>query len=178
MATDPQEAPFLHNHQLCPDLELSSTGGAIQHLPGQPRISLSDADALFGFLRREFWATDLETVAPKLWVLTTPSCANINPLHRQKVLGREIVVTEDPRLHLLWIDRRIFIKPLPSYLVSHSFWTTILSPPNPPLPPQQPLNCRAAAIGFLRTYRYLIQHESDLRIAQQSDLRLIPTTVN
>lgn len=36
---------------------------------------------------------------------------------------------------------------------------------------------RGAAIEFLRTYRYLIQRESDLAIAQQDHLRLIPQDV-
>lgn len=35
-------------------------------------------------------------------------------------------------------------------------------------------NLCKAATGFLRTYRYLIQHESDFRIAQQDHLCLIP----
>jgi hypothetical protein len=39
---------------------------------------------------------------------------------------REIVVTEDPRLHLVWIYDRVFIKPLPKYLLSHDFWQIYL----------------------------------------------------
>ncbi|CAG8983150.1 hypothetical protein HYALB_00014076 [Hymenoscyphus albidus] len=33
---------------------------------------------------------------------------------------------------------------------------------------------RKAALGYLRTYRYLIQHESDFRIAKQDHLCLVP----
>lgn len=36
------------------------------------------------------------------------------------------------------------------------------------------IKIQKAANGFLRTYRYLIQHESDFCIAQQDNLRLIP----
>ncbi|KAJ5976547.1 hypothetical protein N7481_010254 [Penicillium waksmanii] len=36
---------------------------------------------------------------------------------------------------------------------------------------------RKAALGYLRTYFYLIQYESDLRIAQDPALFLVPTEV-
>ncbi|KAF1829962.1 hypothetical protein BDW02DRAFT_592243 [Decorospora gaudefroyi] len=65
-------------------------------------------------------------MAPQLWIMATMSSANINPLHRQRIKGREIIVTEDPRLHLVWIHDRIFIKPIPRCLLSHTFWETYL----------------------------------------------------
>src|SRR5882757_2916672 len=114
MTTCPRAAPFFQSHQLCPESNVSNSSGTT--VPGHPTISLSNSDTLSKFLRKEFWAADLEDVASRLWILTTPSSANVHPLHRQKILGREIVVTEDPRLHLVWINNRIFIKPLPTYL--------------------------------------------------------------
>ncbi|OAP55815.1 hypothetical protein AYL99_09967 [Fonsecaea erecta] len=175
MPAYPRASPFSQPHQLCPDLDGSGSPAATQHLPGHPTISLSDSDALSRFLRQELWAADLEAVASRLWILTTPSSASIHALHQQKVLGREIIVTEDPRLHLVWINNRIFIKPLPPYLLSYSFWMSTF--PQSPLLTQQ-WHVRRAAIGFLRTYRYLIQHESDLLIAQQEHLRLVPVKLN
>jgi hypothetical protein len=38
-------------------------------------------------------------------------------------------------------------------------------------------NLRKAALGYLRTYLYLIQHESDLRVAQDPALCLVPKEV-
>jgi hypothetical protein len=58
--------------------------------------------------------------------MTTMSSANINPLHRQRVKGREIIVIEEARLHLVWIHDCIFIKPITRYLLSHVFWETYL----------------------------------------------------
>ncbi|KAF2176598.1 hypothetical protein K469DRAFT_678511 [Zopfia rhizophila CBS 207.26] len=116
-------------------------------------------------------------MAPRLWVMTTFSSGNINPLHRQRVKGREIIVTEEPRLHMVWIYDRIFIKPLPRYLLSQQFWEMYLSDNSNQLGDIQS-NIRKAATGFLRTYRYLIQHESDFHIAQQDGLRLIPKDVD
>ncbi|KAF2801233.1 hypothetical protein K505DRAFT_291442 [Melanomma pulvis-pyrius CBS 109.77] len=112
-------------------------------------------------------------MAPRLWIMTTFSGANINPLHRQRVKGREIVVTEESRLHLVWIHNRIFVKPLPQYLLSQAFWKTFLEEGSDRAGYRQSPLCKAAT-GFLRTYRYLIQHESDFHIAQQDHLRLVP----
>ncbi|KEQ81783.1 hypothetical protein M438DRAFT_399057 [Aureobasidium pullulans EXF-150] len=110
--------------------------------------------------------TNHSSEASQLWVLTTQSSANINPLHRQKIKGREIVITEDPRLHL----------PLPRYLLSHAFWEVYLLHDNSPLGKRRDA-VHKAAMGFLRTYHHLIQHESDLSIAQRDDHRLIPKEV-
>ncbi|KAF2734983.1 hypothetical protein EJ04DRAFT_435966 [Polyplosphaeria fusca] len=116
-------------------------------------------------------------MAPRLWIMTTLSSGNINPLHRQRVKGREIIVTEESRLHLVWIHNRIFIKPLPRYLLSHTFWERFLSEDANPLGAGQD-GIRKATTGFLRTYRYLIQHESDFNIAQQDHLRLVPKDID
>ena len=128
------------------------------------------------FLEQELWSGNLETMAPRLWIMATFSGANINPLHRQRVKGREIVVTEEPRLHLAWIHIRIFVKPLPRYLLSHAFLKTFLEEGLGQAGYSQSDLCKAAT-GFLRTYRYLIQYESDFYIAQQDNLRLIPKDI-
>ncbi|KAE8373899.1 hypothetical protein BDV26DRAFT_296510 [Aspergillus bertholletiae] len=45
------------------------------------------------------------------------------PLRYQISIGREIVVSEQMDLHLLWAnDGRIFIKPLPRFLLDSKFW--------------------------------------------------------
>lgn len=129
------------------------------------------------FLLKEFWAQDLEAIASHLWIMSTQSSANVNPLHQQRVKGRKILVTEDPRLHLVWIHDRIFIKPLPRYLLSHVFWEQFLLSKSSILTNRREA-IRKAAMGYLRTYRYLIQHESDFVIAQQDDLRLVPKDVS
>ena len=140
-------------------------------LPGSPRILLRDSHGVANLLIRELIASDLEAMASRLWVMSTQSGANINPLHRQRVKGREIIVTEEPRLHLVWIYDRIFIKPMPQYLMSHQFWTTYL------LDGKSPLGSRRqevvkAALGFVRSYHYLVMYESDFVIAREK--RLLP----
>ncbi len=125
------------------------------------------------FLKTELWDNDLETLAPRLWMLSTQSSANINALHRQRVKGRQIIVTESPHLHLVWIHDRIFLKPIPRYLLSHMFWKIFLLSASSPLGPDRH-KIREAALGYLRTYKYLIRHESDFLIAQEKNLQLIP----
>lgn len=142
-------------------------------LPGFPDIMLNDTDRIKTFLATEFWADDLEVIAPYLWLLSTQSSKNVNPLWRQRVKGREIVITENPRLHLVWIHDRIFIKPLPRYLLSADFWRYVMNNNLSPLGDRR-TEIKRAALGYLRTYRHLIRHESDLAIAQQEHLRLVP----
>jgi hypothetical protein len=99
--------------------------------------------------------------------------ANISPLHRQSVKRRSTIVTEDPKLHLVWINDRIFIKPLPRFIVSYNLWKDHLCSANT----LEDARIRMAALGYLRTYYHLIKHESDFRIAKDPSLCLVPENV-
>ncbi|EMT69607.1 hypothetical protein FOC4_g10003339 [Fusarium odoratissimum] len=79
---------------------------------------------------------------------------SIWPLHRQLLQGRSIVVTENPKLHLVWINDRIFIKPLPRFIGSFGFWKDHLCSNNTSE-----------------------DHESDFRIAKDPTLCLIPERI-
>jgi hypothetical protein len=164
--------PFSKTTELA--LSLMPVPGSSQDiaLPGQPLLLLSNTHDLKIYLEDDLCPQDLETMAPRLWIMTTASSANINALHRQRVKGREIIITEESRLHLVWIHNRIFIKPLPRYLLSHAFWEDFLDQPSTRLGEAR-ARIRASALGFLRTNRHLIRHETDFNIAQQDHLRLI-----
>lgn len=165
--------PFPKQQQLCADLD-GETGGD-DNLPGWPCVPLSDRASVEEVLHTEFYASDLEAVAPRLWIMSTQSSANVEPLHRQKIKGRNILITDDPRLHLVWIHDRIFVKPIPRYLLSHHFWECFLLC-QPPAPDARLELTLRAAKGYLRSYRYLIRRESDFDMAKQ-DLRLVPQGV-
>ena len=169
--------PFSRATELVRDLTPVPGASQDNALPSQPSIALNDSPRLRAFLEDDLCSHDLETMAPRLWIMTTPSSENINALHRQRVKGREIIVTEEPRLHLVWIHNRIFIKPLPRYLLSHAFWEGYLDERSNKLGKGRGDICRAAA-GFLRTYRHLIRHETDFNIAQQEHLNLVPKDVD
>jgi hypothetical protein len=161
--------PFHKEDQLNDGLDLSRN-----YLPGHPRIRVSDGKGLLDFIRQEVWSEDLESISDRLWWMSKQDSSNISSLHRQRVKGRQIIITEDPRLHLVWIDDRIFLKPLPKYITSYVFWDKFMSDPSKY---GAAAKLRKAAFGYLRTYFYLIRHESDLRIAQDPALCLIPKEV-
>ena len=173
--------PFTEESQLNRD-STTSQPSCSPTLPGHPRIPLQDAAQLRDFLYRELWAVDLERMAPHLWIMSTQSSSNVSPLHQQKVKARKIIVTEDPRLHLVWIYDRVFIKPLPRYLLSYTFWSEHMSNEKSTLwgsNEEEQKTCtmiRMSALGFLRTYYYLIQHESDFEIAR-NETRLLPSDI-
>jgi hypothetical protein len=163
------EPPFSAQHQFSNDFNnVLSHQRALQKLPGYPRILLGDRNRLLQFLEKEFRSPDLEHISDKLWWMTKQDNSNISPLHRQIVKRRTIVITEDPKLHLVWINDRIFLKPLPRYLTSHYFWRDYLGDGASAATSSRIISIRKAALGYLRTYFYLIQSESDLRIAQDS----------
>ena len=158
-----------------------------QHVPGQPMISVSsDPDSLYKFLKIDLSTKDLDAMAPHLWLMSTRSHANVSPLHHQIVKSRRVVLTEDPGLHLTWIDDKIFIKPLPLYLLSHDFWIQHLLPqacipvstgPKQPSPAfidfdESKCSLTASSLGFLRSYCFLIRYPSDFDIA--INCRLLP----
>lgn len=171
--------PFPAACQLCgvldDDLPMWAYGLSSQHqyLPGYPHVSLRDGHGLLEFLKREYCSADLDRVACKLWWMSKQDSGNISPLHRQFVKQRRIIVTEDPKLHLVWIHDRIFIKPLPRYLTSFTFWRDYLGSDEDLSNRTSSSWVRRAALGYLRTYYYLVQSESDFRVAQDPSLCLI-----
>ncbi|KAI9673165.1 MAG: hypothetical protein M1817_003027 [Caeruleum heppii] len=177
--------PFSARTQLNHQLVLCSSTAQLQRaddpttivLPDQPRVHLNSA-ALSHYVEKDLDTPDLNGFAPHLWLLATPSHSNISTLHHQLVKGRRIVLTEDPQLHLLWIYDRIFIKPLPSYLLSHAFWHFFFVSGQSPLPPQERVRLFAAARGFVRTYSFLVQFRSDFDMATRPECRLLPANVD
>ena len=183
--------PFSQEVQLNNQLGITNAGGSGSRnlfriddpschcLPGQPWILIQSGN-LYQHLEREFLTPDLNTLAPHLWLVATQSSSHINALHEQVLKGCNIVITEDPELHLTWADNRVFVKPVPPYMLSNAFWTTHLvssssSSSIHDLRCEPPIALVEAALGFMRTYYYLIRHESDLHIAKQN--RLLPTSL-
>lgn len=137
------------------------------------------------FLRQELDLQRLNSVFDWLWLAGRPMPPR--PIHYQLILGRDILVTEDMGMHLVWTTGRIFIKPIPRFLLDPLFWSDCLSCPsgcpglrqrensNQEGVPSCRLGLRAQALGFLLSYTGLISHESDFFIAQEK--HLIPKDV-
>ena len=107
-------------------------------------------------LNLDFSMTDLNDIHHHLWFVGSPG--NLNTLHHQQVLLRNIVPSELPRLHLVWFDRTIYIKPLPDRLLDFSSY------------PDKGTDPDGLVVGFLRSYCRLIQFPVDLAIAKKSNL--------
>ncbi|PGH14458.1 hypothetical protein AJ80_05903 [Polytolypa hystricis UAMH7299] len=189
------EVPFTSNTQLCHDLKIEKHDGThrlapADHykkktLPGQPFISLSNAEEMVSYLESEMLTPRLNKLSPHLWLVATQRSSHIPTLHNQIVRGRNIIITENPELHLVWFENRVFIKPIPQYLLSRAFWEYLIhqSPSGSKDSVEDESSSERrrrtqiarAALGYLRSYYYLIRHESDFQIAK--DARLLPAKV-
>lgn len=147
-------------------------------LPGRPQFRLSSTgdSNLVNSLGQDFCASNLDKLSPYLGLVATQSSTHITPLHGQLVRGRSIVLSENPELHLVWIGERIFIKPLPRFLLSWAFWKGFLVETPPGFDSERREFLIRSILGFMRTYRLLIQYESDFRIAQE--MGLLPSSVD
>lgn len=114
----------------------------------------------------------LDRIHAFLWLAGLPRPAR--PLHRQRLLQRDIVVTERADEHLVWHEQRIFVKPLPAALLDPEVWTHDERLQAPPGEGDAAL-LGAAARGLLLSYTWLIAYPSDLRIAVEIGL-LPPAT--
>lgn len=101
----------------------------------------------------------LNAIHQHLWLAGLPNAAR--PLHRQKLIGRSILITEDPDEHLVWFEGQIFIKPLPDFLLDYDYWNDNLC---------SDIELYKSASGFLLSYAWLVRHQSDLAIAKESGL--------
>ncbi|KAF6806868.1 hypothetical protein CPLU01_15856, partial [Colletotrichum plurivorum] len=97
--------------------------------------------------------TDLHRLAAIhnwLWIVGRPMPPR--PLHQQRLLNREITITEKMDLHLVWTTDRIFIKPLPRFLLEPRFWAGFLRCHAVPVCNGDLCSCggrRKRALGFL-----------------------------
>lgn len=82
-------------------------------------------------------------------------------LHKQRMLERQIMITEQADLHLLWTHTSILIKPLQTFLLDYQFWLDHICP-------DQALH--ASACGFILSYAWLVCHQSDFKIAMECGL--------
>ncbi|RKL08736.1 hypothetical protein BFJ70_g16749 [Fusarium oxysporum] len=196
---DSQRVPFDSNYQLCdrlvigtreqPNTETRVTaierrkfpqgngqvGGrsSKDYLPGEPRIQLCDPH-ISNYLKSELLTEDLNKLSPYLLLVAKQDSSHISSLTNQLVRGRQITITEKPELHLVWYYDRVFIKPIPKYLLSHAFWEFYLLSPSSPIEASLRGDLFKAALGFLRSYNYLIRHRSDFALAMRDDCRLLP----
>ncbi|KAK7750567.1 hypothetical protein SLS62_007543 [Diatrype stigma] len=117
------------------------------------------------FLSTELRTKKLDKLYDQLWLAGLPLPAR--PLQRQRMMGREIYLTERPDEHLVWHRTKLLLKPLPEFLLCHMFWEERLC--------SDGALYRSAA-GLLLSYAWLIGHKGDFALAQEA--KLIPPEID
>lgn len=128
-------------------------------------------------------AKDLETklldeLYPRLFLVARKAGDNINQLHQHVLRGREVVINEDPEFHLVRYYDRIYLKPVPEYLLNYQFWEkyvqhgtkSTIKTAQPTENSYGSYDGYQTTLGFLRSYGYLIRHQSDFIIARKAHL--------
>jgi hypothetical protein len=125
----------------------------------QVRLVSSDINS---FLECDLDVHRLNAIHSWLWLCGLPTSPRA--LHYQRLKSRDIVHAEQFDLHLVWSagsTNRIFIKPLPRYMLSPQFWREHLCPS---------INLYRTALGFLLSYVALVERQADFNIAINTGL--------
>ena len=116
------------------------------------------------FLQEELYVRKLEAIHGYLWLAGLPIPAR--SLIRQKLLNRTLMATDQVDEHLVWHEDRIFLKPLPDFLLCHGFWEQHICADS---------KLHASACGLLLSWIWLISSAGDFQIAHKECL--IPSTL-
>lgn len=122
-------------------------------------LRIEHRDEVHRFLRAFLDLSRFNGIRKILWLIAVHGAPR--SLYYQKFLRREIVIAEELDLHLVWAKSRIFIKPLPDFLLNYDFWEAHIS-----CEPQ----LHRAACGLLYSYCGLIRFAYDLHVAQECHL--------
>jgi len=122
-------------------------------------LRIEDRNEVHSFLCAFLDLSRFKSIRKLLWLIAVPGAPR--SLYYQRLLRREIVIAEQLDLHLVWAKSRIFIKPLPDFLLNYDFWEDHIS--------CEPRLHRAAC-GLLYSYCGLIRFGHDLRLAQENNL--------
>ncbi|KAK3317711.1 hypothetical protein B0T19DRAFT_405384 [Cercophora scortea] len=161
-----------------PSFGSDDESAGIDYLPGYPTVGLQTPD-VHAFMRRELNTPIIDELYNILWIFSIKSGRNVDPLHRLRIKGREIIPTEEAKLHLVWTKGRIYIKTLPIYLLNHTVWESFLGhetqdPPDAGTTKHHSAGGsgfnRGVALGFLRSYSILIQSPLDFSLAKEAHL--------
>ena len=141
---------------------------AVIHDPARHTYEPLRIGDLREYAEKDLKVTRLQDVRQYLWLCGARG--KYRPLHRQKgFYSRTIVIIEQGDLHLTWDAEalRLFLKPLPAYLLNRQFWEDHICKDSDP----EKTTFRNA-LGFLRSYVHLIPTETDFDHAIEE--RLLP----
>jgi hypothetical protein len=154
--------PFPRTSSLIPrqDLVLPAAFNDVPLLSRELKsLTLEDENEVHRYLSGFLDLSRFNNIRKMLWLIAVPGAPR--SLSYQKLLRREVVITEELDLHLVWAKSRILIKPLPDFLLNYDFWEHYIS-----CEPQ----LHRAACGLLYSYCGLIRFGHDLQLAQEHNL--------
>lgn len=162
--------PFLKEAELVEE-QKHRTHGYVLPVPNEPFVSEGDVRA---YLLREVECKVLDELSPLFFVFAKRRASHIDALHEYDSTQRAVTISENPGLHLVRNYHVIYCKPIPLCLLNYDFWLKNLTPNQRVEDVKNPtknlsIECKSA-IGLIRTYCYLIKHESDFNIAKRVGL--------
>ncbi|KAI5802109.1 hypothetical protein FPQ18DRAFT_300252 [Pyronema domesticum] len=131
-----------------------------EKIPGNPIIPPNTK--LSDYLTKELSVDRINKIHLDLWWAGRPG--NIHTLHAQKMMKRDITISENIELHLVWFDSTIFIKPLPAWILDYDFYQKHICSNE---------KLYLLANGWLVSYTKLVRYPSDFDIAME--LKLLPS---
>jgi hypothetical protein len=167
--------PFEKHLQLCDKLDYCRleekthlrSNASSQTLPDAPRIRLECHSSILEYCVADLDTPGLNKLGEKLWRAgPTP---DVVPLSQHTVLERRIQITEDPSVHLLWIEGILYLKPIPAYLTSFAFWEFLVDATDD-ASVEERRRLVATCLGFLKSYASLVRRRSDFNLAKRHEL--------
>jgi len=156
-ATRPKQSydtpPFTKEDAL--NHENPQTRSGIPVIPGEYIPTSQSADWLEHGLRQD----KADRIFNYLWFAGTPK--KFQSLSKHRVMGRKVAPSENPHLHLVWINEVVYIKPLPPCLTNFEFFRDFVCGDR---------RRYTLACGLLFSYCHLVCAESDFRIAIEHGL--------
>jgi succinate dehydrogenase/fumarate reductase cytochrome b subunit len=131
----------------------------IRHADDDMKTVIQISDDIQGFVAVDLNVDRLNDIHGSLWRCGRPM--NARGLHRQILENRSIVKTEQADLHLLYYDKILLLKPLPSYLLCQCAWDLYLN---------HDKKLHKLACGFLLSYIWLIRSPVDFKLAEEAHL--------
>lgn len=122
-------------------------------------LDTSDPAALKTYLASNLNVDALIKIHKHLWIAGLPQ--GPRALHAQISADRRIRIAEKADVYLLWHGQKVFLKPLPDYLICHAVWEAYLCL-------DQALYTDAT--GFLASYLWLVQNPRHLQVAHKHGL--------
>ncbi len=121
-------------------------------------------DSIGEFVKQDLDLSRLNRIHGHLWMAGRPMRAR--PLHRYRMMGFDVVHTQQMDLHLLKFSGRLIVKPLPEWILSSDFWTEHICTSE---------ELHKSACGFLLSYVWLVTTPLDLKVAH--DHTLLPSFI-